>query len=227
MARALCESLARHGRSGRTIGIKVRLDDWTTVTRARTIAAPTRDAELGRRRGAARCSRDYAPPRPVRLLGVRVAGARGRATARAPAPTRRAAEATAPPPSQLGAVPRGIGSARWHWSRVGDDRARLRTQRRRPAAAADHGHERHRPALGRAVPRAAAARLRRDRLRPPRRRRQQPPGGADHDRRRWPRTRPGCSRRSSIDSRARAGHLDGRDGRPGARARRTPSACAR
>lgn len=64
-----------HERSlaGRTIAIKVRLDDWTTVTRARTIAAPTNDpaviAEIAR--GLLRA---YAPPRPVRLLGVRVAG---------------------------------------------------------------------------------------------------------------------------------------------------------
>ena len=73
MARALCASLAAHGRSGRTIGIKVRLNDFTTVTRAHTIAAPTCDVELVTA-VALRLLRDYAPPRPVRLLGVRVAG---------------------------------------------------------------------------------------------------------------------------------------------------------
>jgi DNA polymerase-4 len=73
MAGELCASLASHGRSGRTIGIKVRLDDFTTVTRARTIAAPTSDAELVSAL-ALRLLADYAPPRPVRLLGVRVAG---------------------------------------------------------------------------------------------------------------------------------------------------------
>ncbi len=73
MALSLCESLARHGRSGRTIGIKVRLDDWTTVTRAHTLAAPTRDAEVVAGE-ALRLLAAYAPPRPVRLLGVRVAG---------------------------------------------------------------------------------------------------------------------------------------------------------
>ena len=31
---------------GRTIGIKVRLDDWTTVTRVHTIDAPTNDPAL-------------------------------------------------------------------------------------------------------------------------------------------------------------------------------------
>jgi len=73
MALALCESLARHGRSGRTIGIKVRLDNWTTVTRAHTLAAPTCDGEVVAAE-ALRLLAAYAPPRPVRLLGVRVAG---------------------------------------------------------------------------------------------------------------------------------------------------------
>jgi DNA polymerase IV len=73
MASELCESLGAHGRSGRTIGIKVRLDDFTTVTRAHSVAEPTHDAELVSR-VALRLLREYAPPRPVRLLGVRVAG---------------------------------------------------------------------------------------------------------------------------------------------------------
>jgi DNA polymerase-4 len=68
----LCEGLARHERRGRTIGIKVRLDDFTTVTRARTIPAPTNDPAVV---GDVACALldEYAPPRPVRLLGVRVA----------------------------------------------------------------------------------------------------------------------------------------------------------
>jgi DNA polymerase-4 len=73
MARTLCASLAAHGRRGRTIGIKVRLDDWTTVTRAHSIAEPTCDLETVSA-VALRLLGDYAPPRPVRLLGVRVAG---------------------------------------------------------------------------------------------------------------------------------------------------------
>ena len=43
MARELCEGLERRGRRGRTIAIKVRLDDWTTVTRARTVDARTNE----------------------------------------------------------------------------------------------------------------------------------------------------------------------------------------
>jgi DNA polymerase IV len=73
MADELCASLAAHGRAGRTIGIKVRLDDFTTVTRSHTIATPTNDGELVSA-VALRLLAEYDPPRPVRLLGVRVAG---------------------------------------------------------------------------------------------------------------------------------------------------------
>ena len=76
LARELCDSLAAHGRSGRTIGIKVRLDDFTTVTRARTLAQPTCDGDLVSAT-ALELLRAYAPARPVRLLGVRVAGFSG------------------------------------------------------------------------------------------------------------------------------------------------------
>ncbi|MEA2154668.1 MAG: polymerase, partial [Solirubrobacteraceae bacterium] len=72
LATQLCERLAKQERRGRTIAIKVRLSDFETVTRARTIAAATNDP-------ATVCGvavallREYAPARPVRLLGVRVA----------------------------------------------------------------------------------------------------------------------------------------------------------
>jgi DNA polymerase-4 len=68
----LCEALIRQDRRGRTIGIKVRLDDFSTHTRARTLPhAVNAPAEVG---AVARdLLREFAPPRPVRLLGVRVA----------------------------------------------------------------------------------------------------------------------------------------------------------
>jgi DNA polymerase-4 len=68
----LCERLAKQERRGRNIAIKVRLSDFTTVTRARTIGAFTNDPETV---GAVALEllREYAPARPVRLLGVRVA----------------------------------------------------------------------------------------------------------------------------------------------------------
>ena len=81
MAEELCASLAAHGRSGRTIGIKVRLDDWTTVTRARTLAEPTCDAELVSARRAAAAARVRAaaagaPARRARRRPGRHRGAR-------------------------------------------------------------------------------------------------------------------------------------------------------
>ncbi len=72
LAEQLCERLQRAERRGRTIAIKVRLDDWTTVTRARTISAPTNDGAVVAPT-ALELLRDYGPARPVRLLGVRVA----------------------------------------------------------------------------------------------------------------------------------------------------------
>jgi DNA polymerase-4 len=72
LADKLAEQLVAKDVRGRTIAIKVRLDDWTTVTRARTIPHATNDAATIR--GVAlELLRAYAPPRPVRLLGVRVA----------------------------------------------------------------------------------------------------------------------------------------------------------
>jgi DNA polymerase-4 len=69
----LCETLAREQRRGRTIGIKVRFDDFTTLTRARSLDAAVNDVETV---GAVALDllRRLDPPRPVRLLGVRVAG---------------------------------------------------------------------------------------------------------------------------------------------------------
>jgi DNA polymerase-4 len=69
----LCGGLEAQRRRGRTIGIKVRLDDFSTHTRARTLAEAVSSAD---RVGpiALELLRRFAAPRPVRLLGVRVAG---------------------------------------------------------------------------------------------------------------------------------------------------------
>ena len=72
LANELCERLAKQERRGRTIAIKVRLSDFATVTRARTIATATNDPATVAGVAVA-LLREYAPPRPVRLLGVRVA----------------------------------------------------------------------------------------------------------------------------------------------------------
>jgi DNA polymerase-4 len=69
----LCETLSREQRRGRTIGIKVRFDDFSTVTRARSLDLAVNDTQtVGT--VALELLRRLDPPRPVRLLGVRVAG---------------------------------------------------------------------------------------------------------------------------------------------------------
>jgi DNA polymerase-4 len=69
----LCATLVKNSRCGRTIGIKIRLDDFSTHTRARTLVeavnTPDRVGPV-----ALDLLRRFATQRPVRLLGVRVAG---------------------------------------------------------------------------------------------------------------------------------------------------------
>ena len=69
----LCHGLEGQRRRGRTIGIKVRLDDFSTHTRSRTLSQAV-DSEARVGPVALDLLRRFAPPRPVRLLGVRVAG---------------------------------------------------------------------------------------------------------------------------------------------------------
>jgi DNA polymerase-4 len=85
LSEELCRRLRKRELEGRTIGIKVRLDDWTNVTRSHTIEQPTNDpAVVGP--VALDLLRAYDPPRPVRLLGVRVASFGGEEKAE-PEPT--------------------------------------------------------------------------------------------------------------------------------------------
>ncbi|MDX1376865.1 MAG: DNA polymerase IV [Burkholderiales bacterium] len=72
---ALCEQVAedlrRKGYVGRTIGIKLRFDDFATVTRDLTLESHTDDAR-SIRRAAGACLKRVALERRLRLLGVRV-----------------------------------------------------------------------------------------------------------------------------------------------------------
>ncbi len=72
----LCESLARDlarkGYAGRTIGIKLRYDNFKTVTRDRTLPEPTQDLKAIRR-AAGECLKRVPLDRRIRLLGVRIA----------------------------------------------------------------------------------------------------------------------------------------------------------
>ena len=63
--------LARKRYAGRTIGVKLRFDNFATVTRDLTIDAPTQDA-AAIRRAAGACLKRIALERRIRLLGVRV-----------------------------------------------------------------------------------------------------------------------------------------------------------
>jgi DNA polymerase-4 len=72
LAAQLCRRLRSRDLKGRSIGIKVRLDDWTNVSRSQTVEHSTNDPAVVAS-VAARLLRAYAPTRPVRLLGVRVA----------------------------------------------------------------------------------------------------------------------------------------------------------
>ena len=72
---ALCvkvaEDLKRKGYVGRTIGIKLRYDDFRTVTRDVTLPASTDDATVIRR-AAGECLRRVPLEKRLRLLGVRI-----------------------------------------------------------------------------------------------------------------------------------------------------------
>ncbi|HRM00057.1 MAG TPA: DNA polymerase IV [Acidovorax sp.] len=68
----LAEDLQRKGYVARTIGIKLRYDDFRGVTRDQTIAEPTQDAATIRR-VAGLCLKRVPLDRRLRLLGVRVA----------------------------------------------------------------------------------------------------------------------------------------------------------
>lgn len=70
LAAEVALALERREIAGRTVTLKVRYDDFTTVTRSRTLLAPTAAAAT-----IGRCARDLlerteAARRPVRLLGV-------------------------------------------------------------------------------------------------------------------------------------------------------------
>jgi DNA polymerase IV len=69
----LCDTLAKQDASGRTIGIKVRYADFSTVTRARSLPNAVNDLDSVWQ-VACDLLRRLDPPQPVRLVGVRVAG---------------------------------------------------------------------------------------------------------------------------------------------------------
>jgi DNA polymerase-4 len=67
----LAGDLERKGYAGRTIGLKLRYDNFKTLTRDCTLESPTRDAATIRR-AAGECLKRVPLERRIRLLGVRV-----------------------------------------------------------------------------------------------------------------------------------------------------------
>jgi DNA polymerase IV len=76
LAAEVCEGLQRKETRGRTIGIKVRLDDWTNITRDRSIDEYTNDTARVTEVALDLLDQNR-PGRPVRLIGVRVASFEG------------------------------------------------------------------------------------------------------------------------------------------------------
>jgi len=70
LAERVAADLVRKGFAARTIGIKLRFDDFRTVTRDLTLDAPTADARTIRR-AAGLCLKRIDLARRIRLLGVR------------------------------------------------------------------------------------------------------------------------------------------------------------
>ncbi|MFT4173192.1 MAG: DNA polymerase IV [Rhodocyclaceae bacterium] len=85
----LCERVAddllRKGYAGKTIGIKLRFDDFTTVTRDLSLPEPTRDAATIRR-AAGECLKRVTLDKRIRLLGVRMSALHPLAAGDDPAP---------------------------------------------------------------------------------------------------------------------------------------------
>jgi DNA polymerase-4 len=70
LARKVANSLQKKGLLARTVTLKLRYGDFSTVTRSHTAGAPTRDPEDFAARAVALLERTEAARRPVRLLGV-------------------------------------------------------------------------------------------------------------------------------------------------------------
>jgi len=101
----LAGDLARKGYAGKTIGIKLRFDDFKIVTRDLTLPAHTMDARTIRR-AAGECLKRVDLTRRLRLLGVRAGALASLAELVAPLPAEPEAAPAAPavhePPSPYG-----------------------------------------------------------------------------------------------------------------------------
>lgn len=74
LAKRVAEDLERGGRPGRTITLKLRYSDFTTITRSRSRPTPTHDPDRIAATARALLDETEAGQRPVRLVGVQVSG---------------------------------------------------------------------------------------------------------------------------------------------------------
>lgn len=73
-AHSVAKRLTEHGMRARTVQIKLRLSDFTTFTRQRTLSSPTIDAALIERTALELLRQQLSPVRKFRLVGVGVSG---------------------------------------------------------------------------------------------------------------------------------------------------------
>ena len=76
MAERLAGSLAKQGLVGRTVTLKLRSADFTTLTRSASGHAATASAEVIRAQAAALLESNWAPGQPIRLIGVGISNLR-------------------------------------------------------------------------------------------------------------------------------------------------------
>ena len=72
LARGVAEWLGKKGKTARTVTIKVRYSDFTTITRSQSAPQPSADADDIAARAVKLLEKTEAGHRPVRLLGVSV-----------------------------------------------------------------------------------------------------------------------------------------------------------
>lgn len=105
----LAADLQRKGYVGRTVGVKLRFDDFRIQTRAQTMAFYTNDA-VHIRQVAGRCLARVDLSRSLRLLGVRMGSLQ-----------RQEAQAAAPAPAAPQTLPLFPGEPRWNASTAAPD----------------------------------------------------------------------------------------------------------
>lgn len=95
---SVAKRLIEHGFRARTVQIKLRLSDFTTFTRQRTLSASTNDGGVIERTALALLDEQVSPVRRFRLIGVGVSGLEQRAVAAQLSLFDQAGESTVDPP---------------------------------------------------------------------------------------------------------------------------------